>query len=59
MATYAVMHNDTVVNIVIADDKDEAEQALNVTLIGYTPDNPAGIGYTYDELTGTFLPPVE
>lgn len=53
------MHNDTVVNIVIADDKDEAEQALNVTLIGYTPDNPAGIGYTYDELTGTFLPPVE
>jgi hypothetical protein len=57
MATYAVMSGNTVSNIVIADDKDDAEKALGVTLIEYTAENPAGIGWTIDE-TGKFNAPV-
>ena len=37
--------------------KEETEQALGVTLIEYTQENPAGIGWVYDESTGKFNPP--
>ena len=58
MPTFAMMAGNTVTNIVMADDKEATEAALNCTLIEYTADNPAGIGYTYDEETGRFNPPV-
>lgn len=57
MATFAVLNGSMVVNVIVADDKQEAEQALEVTLIEYTPDNPAGIGWTYDQIAGLFSPP--
>lgn len=55
MATFAVMTGNMVSNVIVADDKHDAEQALNVTLIEYTPENPAGIGWTYED--GKFSPP--
>jgi len=55
MATFAVISGDQISNIIVADNKDEAEQALGVTLIEYTPENPAGIGWTYQD--GQFIPP--
>jgi hypothetical protein len=55
MATYAVISGNSVSNIIVTDDKEDAEQALGVTLIEYTPDNPAGIGWTWDGTT--FTPP--
>lgn len=58
MATFAMMGGNTVANIIVADDKEATEQALNCVLIEYTPENPAGIGWTYDEETGKFTPPV-
>jgi hypothetical protein len=58
MTTYAMMSGNHVSNVIMADNKEEAEAALNCTLIEYTPENPAGIGWTYDEETSTFSPPV-
>ena len=57
MATYAMMSGNTVSNIIMADDKEATEAALHCTLIEYTPENPAGIGWTYDPETGKFNPP--
>lgn len=57
MATYAMMGGNTVLTILVADNKEETESALNCTLIEYTPENPAGTGWTYDDTTGRFTPP--
>lgn len=57
MPTFAMMGGNVVSNIIMADNKEETEAALNCTLIEYTPENPAGIGWTYDEETGKFSPP--
>lgn len=57
MATYAVMSGNTVSNVIVADDKETAETATNATCIEYTSENPAGIGWTYDEATGKFTNP--
>ena len=57
MATYAVMSGNSVSNVILSDNKEETELALGVTLIEYTPENPAGIGWTYDETTGKFTVP--
>lgn len=59
MATYAMMSGNSVSNVIMADDKEATEAALGCKLIEYTPENPAGIGYTYDEATGNFIAPVE
>jgi uncharacterized protein YbjT (DUF2867 family) len=59
MATYAMMSGNTVSNIIMADDKEATEAALNCVLIEYTAENPAGIGWTYDSETNTFIEPAE
>ena len=56
MATFAVMNDNTVENIIVADTKEIAEQVTNKTCIEYTDENPAGIGYTYAD--GVFTAPV-
>ena len=53
-----MMSGNTVENIVMADDKEATEAALRATLIEYTAENPAGIGWTYDPDTGKFIAPV-
>ena len=57
MATFAMMGGNVVSNIIVADDKEATEAALGCTLIEYTAENPAGIGWSYDENTGQFLAP--
>jgi len=57
MATYAMMNGNTVENIIMADDKQATEAALNCVLIEYTSDNPTGIGWSYDAETGKFTQP--
>lgn len=59
MATYAMMIDNTVDNIIMADDKEATEAALNCVLIEFTSDNPAGIGWSYDAETGKFIEPVQ
>ena len=58
MGTYAMMSGNTVSNVIVADNKEATEAALNCTLVEFTPENPAGIGWTMDE-DGKFHPPVE
>lgn len=59
MATAAVMSGNVVSNIIVVDDIEQSAKDLNMTLIEYTAENPAGIGWTYDEATGKFSAPVE
>ena len=56
MATFAMMNGNTVSNVIMADDKEATEAALGCTLVEYTAENPAGIGWVLDE-TGKFNPP--
>jgi hypothetical protein len=58
MATYAMMSGNSVSNIIVADDKEATEKALNCVLIEYTTENPCGIGWTYDPDTGKFIAPL-
>ena len=58
MATLAMMSGNIVTNIITADSKDDAELALGCKLIEYTSENPAGIGWTYNEESGRFEPPI-
>lgn len=57
MATYAVMGGTQVTQVIVADDPQDAANAIGAPLIEYTDENPAGIGWTYDEATGKFNPP--
>jgi hypothetical protein len=57
MGTYAVMGGNTVTNVIVADDPQDASNALGAQLIEYTAENPAGIGWTYDSETGKFTAP--
>jgi hypothetical protein len=54
---YAVMSGNTVLNVIVADSKADAEQVTNSTCVEYTDVNPAGIGWSYDGKI--FTPPVE
>jgi len=57
MANYAVIQNNKVVNIIVCDSKEIAEQITNLTCIEYTEENNAGVGDTWD---GTnFIAPLE
>jgi hypothetical protein len=58
MATYAMMSGNVVNNIIMADDKEATEIALGCKLIEYTSENPCGINWRYDEVTGKFTAPI-
>ena len=57
MATYAVMSGNTVINIIIAENKEEASMIMGAELIEYTSENSAGTDWIYDRETGKFNPP--
>lgn len=57
MATFAVMNGNIVSNIIVADDKSTAEVVTGAICVEYTVDNPAGIGSSYDPVTGKFVSP--
>lgn len=57
MKNYAQLLGNSVVNIIVADNKDEVEQLFSCTLVEITAENPAGIGYAYDAETGLFINP--
>lgn len=48
MATYAVVENNIVTNVIVANNANIAQQITNKTCIEYDKSNPAGIGWTYD-----------
>jgi hypothetical protein len=48
MATFAVIKDNVVVNIILADTLEDAEQSTNSVCIEYTNEFPAGIGWTFN-----------
>lgn len=54
MAVFAVLSGDVVVNTIIADSKEIAENLTNAVCIEA---EAAGIGFIYDEELGLVLPP--
>ena len=48
MSTFAVMSGNSVINVIIADNKEIAEEATNSICIEYDEINPAHIGWQYD-----------
>lgn len=57
MATYAMMSGNSISNVIVADDKEATEAALNCVLVEITSDNPGGIGWTLNE-DGKFVAPI-
>ena len=54
---FAVVNESNIVeNIIICDSKEVAEAVTKKICIEYTNENPAGIGWTYDN--GVFIAPV-
>jgi hypothetical protein len=58
MATYAVLSENSVINIIVADSKEIAESVTRSECIEYTDENPAHIGDTWDG-TNFVLPVTE
>jgi hypothetical protein len=58
MKTFAVISGNIVSNVIAAEDESVGE-VLGITLVEYTPENPACIGWTYDEATRQFSPPIQ
>jgi hypothetical protein len=55
---FAVLnHNNIVENIIVADSKEVVETIFNTLCIEYTDENPAIVGWTYEQETGKFTPP--
>lgn len=48
LKTIAVLEGNTVINIIVNEDVESAEEALGKKCIEYTSENPAAIGYTWD-----------
>ena len=48
MAIYAVIENNTVINVIVADSKEIAEEVTGKLCIKSTQDNGAGIGFAFD-----------
>ena len=56
MATFAVIDNNTVINVIVADTKEIAETVTGLTCVEYTQENRVSVGWTYDG--STFEQPV-
>ena len=55
MPRYAMMTGNVVENIIVADDKEGTEKALNCTLVEITLERPASPGMIYDPENQTFV----
>lgn len=54
MKKFAVINDNLVINTIIADSKEIAEQCNpGLICVEYTDENPAGIGWLYDGTTLT------
>jgi hypothetical protein len=56
MATFAIIQNNKVINVIDAPSLEVAQEATGQTCIEYIDSNPAGIGWTYAD--GVFTAPV-
>jgi hypothetical protein len=54
MANFAVIHNNMVMNAIVADSKEIAESVVGSECVEYTDENPAVIGWFYNSTDNTF-----
>jgi len=57
MATYAVIENGTVTNVIVADSQEIAEQVTEKTCLEYTEEAPLGIGWFWLDAAGAYVSP--
>lgn len=58
MSLYAVLNNNLVINVIVAESQEIAQEATNMTCVEIPEDVTAGMGFTY--IDGEFIaPPVE
>jgi hypothetical protein len=55
MKNFAVLSGSSVINVIAATTKKNAELATNSECVEYTEKNPAGIGWSY--VDGVFVAP--
>ena len=59
MTNFAVINSNIVENIIIADTKEIAESVTGKLCVEYVNENPAHIGFGWDETNGFEQPVVE
>jgi hypothetical protein len=57
MSRYAVIENDVVVNVILADTQEIAEQVSGKICIEYTEENPLAIDWYWMEEAGKYISP--
>jgi hypothetical protein len=57
MKTFAIIENNKVSNVVVAETLEDAQFVFGDKCVEYTAENPAGIGWDYNG--ATFEQPVE
>jgi hypothetical protein len=56
MPNFAVIHNGFVNNVIVADDKESAEEIMGDLCVEYDNDEYVGLGMKYDEKTRFAIP---
>ena len=51
MPSYAVLQDDEVVNVIVAETLEDAIEVTGLTCVETTPENPTNIGYKYNGTT--------
>ena len=57
MATYAVIEDGTIINVIVADSQEIAEDVTQKTCIEYTEEAPLGIGWYWLDSAGGYIIP--
>lgn len=57
MATYAVIENGTVINVIVADSKEIAEQVTGLECVEYDETSPLQVGATWNEQYSKYVNP--
>jgi hypothetical protein len=57
MANYAVTDNGIVINTIVADSLEVAEEVTGKTCVEYTDENPIGINWVWSESANAYVDP--
>ena len=57
MANYAVIDNGTVINTIVADSIEVAEEVTGKTCVAYTDEDPISISWYWNADVNAYIPP--
>ena len=57
MANYAVIDNETVINTIVADSLEVAQEVTGQTCIEYTDEAPLGVNWYWDSTADAYIIP--